>query len=160
MAIPGACTAPAASPASSSPPSRPAPSTAPESRTQADQSSDESRPITRIVLENGLILEDLALGNGSLCGGPDSTITVRYVGTLPDGTVFDSTPPAQPAILPLNRLIDGWREGVPGMRVGGKRRLTIPAELAYGGRGLKIADTYVIPPDTDLVFEIELLGVR
>ena len=105
-------------------------------------------------------MEDLVLGTGSLCGGPDSTITVRYVGTLPDGTVFDSTSPSQPAILPLNKLIDGWKEGVPGMRVGGKRRLTIPAALAYGRRGLKIGNTYVVPPNTDLVFEIELLEVR
>jgi FKBP-type peptidyl-prolyl cis-trans isomerase len=129
-----------------------------------DQNSDgsvgRSTPISRVVLESGLILEDLALGNGLLCSGPDSTITVLYTGTLPNGTVFDATPPNQPASLPLAQLIEGWKDGIPGMRVGGKRRLTVPADMAYGRRGLSHGDRTVIPPHTPLVFVIELLGVR
>jgi FKBP-type peptidyl-prolyl cis-trans isomerase FkpA len=119
-----------------------------------------AHPISRVVLESGLILEDLALGSGSLCGGPQTTVTVLYTGTLPDGSVFDSTPANQAASLPLAELIEGWKDGVPGMRVGGRRRLTVPPELAYGRRGLFQGDRTVVPPNTPLVFEIELLGVR
>lgn len=118
-------------------------------------------PVSRVVLGGGLIVEDLRIGDGPLCEGPDATIAVHYRGSLAaTGEVFDATEPGEAVELPLGKLIKGWKQGVPGMRVGGVRRLTIPAALAYGDRGLVQGGQVVIPPQADLVFEIELMGVR
>lgn len=88
-----------------------------------------------------------------------STITVKYTGTLTDGTVFDSTDKqgGQPATFQLNKgsLIDGWVQGIPGMKVGGKRKLVIPPSLGYGAQSVGS-----IPPNSTLVFEIELVDVK
>jgi FKBP-type peptidyl-prolyl cis-trans isomerase len=101
---------------------------------------------------NELIVEDITEGQGAECP-QGATVNVHYKGTLMDGTVFDSSyDRGQPIDFPLANLIPGWQQGIPGMKVGGKRKLTIPYNLAYGER--------VIPPRADLVFEIELLGVR
>jgi len=104
--------------------------------------------------DSGLIIDDLRMGTGADCL-PNSVITVRYHGTLVNGIVFDTTRGKGPAEFPLDRLIRGWREGLPGMKVGGIRRLTIPAALAYGDR-----QKGIIPPNSDLIFSIELLGVK
>ena len=102
----------------------------------------------------GLIVLDLVVGAGEPC--PEGAeVTVRYTGMLADGTVFDSTDSrGRPMTFELARLIRGWQEGVPGMRVGGVRRLTIPYPLAYGETGRPPR----IPPRATLTFEIELLG--
>lgn len=88
-----------------------------------------------------------------------STITVKYTGMLADGTVFDSTDKhgGQPATFTLakGQLIDGWVQGIPGMKVGGKRKLVIPPALGYGAAG-----NGSIPPNSTLTFEIELLDVK
>jgi FKBP-type peptidyl-prolyl cis-trans isomerase len=88
-----------------------------------------------------------------------STITVKYTGTLQDGTVFDSTEKqgGQPATFTLAKgsLIDGWVQGIPGMKVGGKRKLVIPPELGYGANG-----NGSIPGNATLTFEIELVDVK
>jgi FKBP-type peptidyl-prolyl cis-trans isomerase len=88
-----------------------------------------------------------------------SSITVKYTGTLADGTVFDSTEKqgGQPATFTLakGQLIDGWVQGIPGMKVGGKRKLVIPPELAYGSQSQG-----GIPPNSTLTFEIELVDVK
>lgn len=104
----------------------------------------------------GLIIEDIVVGAGAECPR-GATVEVHYKGTLMDGTKFDSSYDRGESIeFPLNDLIQGWQEGIPGMKVGGKRRLTVPYAKAYGERGIPGA----IPPRSDLVFEIELLGMR
>ncbi len=105
---------------------------------------------------NELKIEDLEVGDGKECP-PGATVTVHYKGTLMDGTEFDSSyKRGQPIEFPLGNLIQGWQEGIPGMKVGGKRKLTVPYQLGYGERG----SPPVIPPRADLIFEIELLGVN
>jgi len=101
-------------------------------------------------------VEDLVVGDGELAE-PDSTVTVHYRGTLAsDGSEFDASAPGEPVTFPLRNLIVGWQEGIPGMRVGGTRRLEVPWSMAYGERGRPPA----IPPKADLVFEIELEDVK
>jgi FKBP-type peptidyl-prolyl cis-trans isomerase FkpA len=106
----------------------------------------------------GLQYEDLQEGTGqeALSG---QTVSVHYTGWLTDGTKFDSSVDrGQPFQFPLGarRVIAGWDEGVAGMKVGGKRKLTIPPSLGYGSRGAG----GVIPPNATLVFDVELLDVR
>jgi FKBP-type peptidyl-prolyl cis-trans isomerase FkpA len=105
---------------------------------------------------DSLKIEDLTVGSGAECK-PSARVKVHYRGTLMDGTEFDSSyKRGQPIEFPLDNLIQGWQEGIPGMKVGGKRRLTVPYALGYGVRGSPPS----IPPKADLIFEIELLGVR
>jgi FKBP-type peptidyl-prolyl cis-trans isomerase len=104
-----------------------------------------------------LTIEDLVVGSGD-AAVTGKRVTVHYTGWLVDGTKFDSSKDRNnPFVFPLGagRVIRGWDEGVQGMRVGGKRKLTIPASMGYGARGAG----NVIPPNATLVFEVELLGV-
>lgn len=101
--------------------------------------------------------EDLQIGDG-----PEAVagkgVSVHYTGTLTNGSKFDSSlDRGQPFDFTLGggQVIRGWDEGVVGMKVGGKRKLTIPPEMAYGDRGFG----NIIPPGSTLVFEIELLAV-
>jgi FKBP-type peptidyl-prolyl cis-trans isomerase FkpA len=101
-------------------------------------------------------INDLVVGQGAECPA-GATVKVHYRGTLMNGTEFDSSyKRGQPVEFPLPRLIQGWQEGIPGMRVGGKRELVIPWQKAYGAHGSPPS----IPPKADLKFEIELLAVR
>lgn len=102
------------------------------------------------------MIEDLVVGTGAECK-PGATVKVHYRGSLLDGTEFDSSyKRGQPIEFALEDLIVGWQEGIPGMRVGGKRKLTVPWAKAYGAQGKPPR----IPPKSDLVFEIELLGTK
>lgn len=104
-----------------------------------------------------LVVEDAAVGNGKECV-KGALILAHYRGTLADGTEFDSSHrrgrPFE-CVIGTGRVIKGWDAGMMGMRVGGKRRLSVPARLAYGDRAVN-----GIPPGSDLYFEIELLEVR
>ena len=104
-----------------------------------------------------LLIEDLTVGEGSeAVSGKE--VTVHYTGWLTDGEKFDSSKDRkQPFTFPLGagHVIKGWDQGVVGMKVGGVRKLTIPAALGYGARGAG----GVIPPHATLLFEVELLAV-
>lgn len=100
---------------------------------------------------------DLRAGTGAECKAGDQ-VTVHYTGTLDDGTKFDSSRDrGQPFSFPLGagRVIQGWDFGVAGMKVGGQRRLEIPAEEGYGARGAGSA----IPPNATLHFDVELIRI-
>lgn len=106
---------------------------------------------------SSLQVEDLQVGAGAEAS-PGQQVSVHYTGWLTNGQKFDSSldrgSPFQ-FELGAGKVIKGWDQGVAGMKVGGKRKLTIPPELGYGARGAG----GVIPPNATLVFEVELLGV-
>ena len=107
---------------------------------------------------SGLVIEEMTVGTGATAVA-GKKVSVHYTGWLVDGTRFDSSKDrGDPFIFPLGKghVIKGWDEGVAGMKVGGKRKLVIPSDLAYGKRGHPGA----IPPDSELTFIVELLGVK
>src|SRR5262245_36955077 len=111
-----------------------------------------------IKTATGLQYEDQTVGTGAAAKAGD-TVEVHYTGTLKDGTKFDSSlDRGRPFAfqLGIGRVIKGWDEGVAGMQVGGKRKLVIPSDLAYGKRGAGGA----IPPDAELTFMVELLKIK
>lgn len=115
-----------------------------------------------ITTGSGLQYEDITIGEGAEAKA-GANVTVHYTGWLqkPDGSAgakFDSSKDRnQPFRFPLGggRVIRGWDEGVQGMKIGGSRRLIIPAQLGYGSAGAG----GVIPPNATLIFDVELLGV-
>ncbi|HEY2509858.1 MAG TPA: FKBP-type peptidyl-prolyl cis-trans isomerase [Polyangiaceae bacterium] len=105
-----------------------------------------------------LVTADLSVGKGAEAKTGD-TVSVHYVGTLADGKEFDSSRKrGKPFTFTLGRgnVIKGWDQGVPGMKVGGKRKLVIPSSLAYGDRGMPPT----IPPKATLTFEVELVDIK
>ena len=109
-------------------------------------------------LASGLQYDDLVVGSGKMAEA-GMNVSVHYTGWLTDGTKFDSSVDrGQPFVFQLGsgQVIKGWDEGVKGMRIGGKRKLTIPPDMGYGDRGAG----GVIPPGATLVFDVELLDVK
>jgi FKBP-type peptidyl-prolyl cis-trans isomerase len=105
-----------------------------------------------------LKIEDIKVGEGAVAEA-GKQVVVHYTGTLTDGTKFDSSLDRNDPFtfsLGAGQVIKGWDEGVKGMKVGGKRKLTIPPQLGYGEAGAG----GVIPPNATLIFEVELLDVK
>lgn len=108
-----------------------------------------------IKMPSGLVFHDILMGIGKQAT-IDSTVLVHYHGSLPDGTVFDSSVDRkEPIKFPLKNVIRGWQEGVAMMKVGGKSTLIVPSDLAYGDNG----SPPVIQPGATLRFDVELLEV-
>lgn len=99
-----------------------------------------------------LVVDDLVVGTGATAVAGD-TLSVSYLGTLTNGQTFDSSP-AYSFRLGVGAVIAGWDQGIPGMMVGGRRRLTIPPSLAYGNRQVGS-----IPANSTLIFEVGLLSI-
>lgn len=130
----------------------------PQHKTKPTKAKSKSKATTGkwITTKSDLKYMDLKIGKGPM---PKTTqqVTVNYVGKLANGTVFDaSSQHGGPQTFPLDHVIKGWTEGVSTMRVGGKRRLICPPNLAYGAQGMPP----VIPPNATLTFDIELLAIH
>jgi peptidylprolyl isomerase len=120
-------------------------------------SPTSTMPEDLATLDSGLQYEDMTVGEGA---SPQTgeRVTVHYTGTLLDGTQFDSSRDRNRPFdfkIGVGQVIKGWDEGVSSMKVGGRRKLVIPPELAYGDRGAG----GVIPPNATLIFDVELLRV-
>lgn len=114
---------------------------------------------TMTKLDNGLQVQDLKIGAGPEAKAGD-TISVNYVGALANGAVFDASDKhGGPATFQIGvgQLIKGWDIGIPGMKVGGKRKLVVPSSLGYGSQNV---GNGLIPPNSTLIFEVELLAVQ
>src|SRR5262249_59315621 len=110
-----------------------------------------------ITTASGLQYQVLKRGTGTTSPKATDTVNVHYHGTLLNGTVFDSSVErGQPISFPLNQVIPGWTEGLQLMKVGDKFKFVIPPNLAYGPNSPSPA----IPPNSTLVFEVELLGIQ
>ncbi len=128
--------------------------------TSQNSSKDDTIELSEndIMANSGeLIIEDIEEGTGDVAVESGDDIVIHYKGTLTDGTVFDSSydrgEPFQTQIG-VGQVIQGWDKGVIGMRAGGKRKLTIPPQMAYGEQGQGS-----IPPNSTLIFEVELLEI-
>lgn len=141
---------------------KPAPAPSEPAAPKADAPADAAAPAAAPTDEekttaSGLKYKVLKSGTGTVHPKATDTVTVHYHGTLLNGKVFDSSVQrGTPASFPLNQVIKGWTEGVQLMKVGDKFKFTIPAELAYGAN----SPSPDIPPNSPLVFEVELLGIR
>ncbi len=133
----------------------------PPSKSPAAGSSTANRPVgtapQTITTASGLKYVDLVVGKGPTPKQGD-TVVVNYTGRFTNGKIFDTSVGKKPFEFTLGRgqVIKGWDEGVGTMHVGGKRKLTIPPDLGYGSRGYP----GVIPPNSTLVFQVDLLKIK
>jgi FKBP-type peptidyl-prolyl cis-trans isomerase len=126
---------------------------------QADSAAQDKKEEPKIIkTKSGLQYQELKEGTGDAAKAGD-TVQVHYTGWLKSGKKFDSSVDrGEPFEFKLGagKVIKGWDEGVQGIKVGGKRKLMIPPELGYGKRGAG----NTIPPDSELIFEVELLKIK
>jgi FKBP-type peptidyl-prolyl cis-trans isomerase FkpA len=117
--------------------------------------ADNSTAAQQDTSSSGLVVQDEVVGTGAVAE-PGDILTVNYTGTLADGTVFDTSVGKTPFQFTLGagEVIPGWDQGIAGMKVGGKRILIIPPDLAYGAQGVG-----PIPANATLTFEVDLLSV-
>ena len=123
--------------------------------TVAPETSGASSSAT--TMPDGLQIQDITIGTGDQVKSGD-TVTVNYLGTLVDGTKFDSSYDRNTPFttqIGVGQVIRGWDEGIVGMKTGGKRRLVVPAQLGYGSQSVG-----GIPPNSTLIFEVELVSVK
>jgi peptidylprolyl isomerase len=147
-------------------PNPPAPSAPAASTPKPYEIPADTKPVERQELDGGLIVEDFVIGTGAVVQ-PGGVVTANYHGTLKNGgAAFDSSWDAAfghqtPATFELGGVIAGWTKGLPGMKVGGLRRLTIPAALAYGPQEKRDRTGKVtIPSNSDLVFVVEMIDTQ
>lgn len=129
-----------------------------QSRTSSPTASTTPTTNTSMQQQNGLQIETITPGTGAEAKAGD-TVVVHYTGILTDGTKFDSSiDRGMPFTFKLgaHQVIPGWEMGVLGMKVGEKRKLVIPPELAYGNSGVG----NIIPPQATLIFQIELISIQ
>lgn len=122
-----------------------------------DTSNTDNTDETTSTKLTELGIEDLTVGTGEEAKEGD-TVEVHYVGTLEDGTQFDSSRDRDETFsftIGEGYVIQGWEQGIPGMKVGGLRKLTIPSDLGYGDYG-----TGPIPGGATLIFEVELVSIK
>ena len=119
--------------------------------------SRDSQAGAEITTASGLKIQDYKVGDGP-SPKMGQTVSVHYIGKLENGTEFNNSyeSPGRPVEFKLGGVIPGWNEGLQTMKVGGKRKLFIPSKLAYGAQGKPPA----IPANSNLIFEIELLGIK
>jgi FKBP-type peptidyl-prolyl cis-trans isomerase len=128
------------------------------STAQPSQASTSAGSESTAAQASGLVIKDEVVGTGAEAKSGDK-VTVHYTGRLTDGTKFDSSVDRNRPFsftLGASEVIAGWDQGVAGMKVGGKRKLTIPPDLGYGAAGAG----GVIPPNATLVFDVELLKIK
>ena len=130
----------------------------PSSQEKTSTANEQSTmPTLAPSLITELKVEDIKVGTGREVKSGD-TVVMHYIGTLEDGTKFDSSYDRNQPFetqIGVGRVIKGWDQGVPGMKIGGKRKLTIPYQLAYGENGYG-----PIPPKATLIFEVELVDIK
>lgn len=130
---------------------------APKGKVKKEEKKEETKVEQKVGQESSLLIEDSKKGSGAeAVSGKE--VTVHYTGKLPNGQKFDSSLDRKEPfkfVLGAGQVISGWDKGVAGMKIGGKRKLTIPPIMAYGTDGVP----GVIPPNSTLIFEIELLNV-
>lgn len=114
------------------------------------------QPTINKNIKDGVTIEDIVAGTGKEVTSDKDDIVIHYVGILENGTVFDSSLDRNQKLESnLQKLIKGWQIGIPGMKIGGKRKLTIPPSLGYGSTA-----TGKIPANSTLIFEVELFDVK
>ncbi|MFO0718873.1 MAG: FKBP-type peptidyl-prolyl cis-trans isomerase [Candidatus Paceibacterota bacterium] len=111
---------------------------------------------------DGLVVQDILVGDGAFALN-GKMVTTHYTGMLQDGKIFDTSIGREPFSFPLGQgmVIQGWEKGIEGMKVGGKRRLIISPQLGYGSADMKDrAGNIIIPANSTLIFDVELLDVK
>ena len=128
----------------------------PDAKTHMDGTAPGATdPGLQAVGNGGLMMRDLKVGTGPEVP-PGGEVEVFYTGWLLDGTIFDSAAQrGEPISFALGRVVAGWQQGIPGMKVGGVRKLVVPPELGYGAKGQD-----KIPPNATLVFEVQLVSIK